>query len=73
MKRFVVAYMSLFDNNLKMEIVEGNDPIKILQDHLFREWDIKDEDKIDIEMPNTLEDLQNYCFNGEYVINIIEV
>lgn len=68
MNRYVVGFLSLFDNELDLEIVEANDEIgaAIVYASNRTDWEID-------KSITTLEDLKDFFFNGDCAINVLRI
>lgn len=66
MKQFVVAYLSFFDNELKMQQVFAADAVSALRSSFYLEG---------YEFPDnaTVEDIQRTMFECDVVIGVMEV
>lgn len=65
MKKFVIAYVNLYDNELLQEIVEAEDAFHAALSYLQYQ-------KQDTEA-TTLEELQEELWNSEEQINVLEL
>jgi hypothetical protein len=65
--KYVVAYMSFFDNNLKQIIVRANTDVDAAIHVLMLEgWEFVNDGA-------TMQQLQEECFNSDAVINVLEI
>ena len=69
MKKFVIAYMTFFDNELKQEIVEAEDALQAALSYL---GNVGDSDDLYTDC-TTLAALQEELFNGDALINVLEI
>lgn len=69
MKKYVFSHISLFDNVLTSKVIESTLPMLTIamQELVCKGWELEDEGI------KTLEDLKNFAFNCECMIEIIEV
>lgn len=67
MKKFVVAYISFFDNNLKQQIVTGTDELSVMQYVMMQNG-------VDLtDTPKEIEALKQFAFDCDSMISAIEV
>lgn len=68
MNKYVVGYLSLFVNEVYLEIVEAETKLAAALTYLrdSTTWDVD-------EKMESLEDLKNFCFNGDCAINVIQI
>lgn len=78
MKNFVVGYLSFFDNELILEKIEAESDYEAIKKAMLNI--VSEEyrqDEIDFqnseEYPKKMSDLRDYFFNGDSVINVIEL
>ena len=66
MKKFVVGFLSFFDNDLQLEIIHAEDEVKALKQSKFIG---------DYEFPEnaTMDDIQDIMLNCDSVVSVIEV
>lgn len=68
MRKFIVAYMSFFDNNLTQEVIYAHTELEAASKKLSSEgYDYHTEDY------KTLDDLAKELFNSDAVISVYEV
>jgi hypothetical protein len=69
MNKYVVAYMSFFDNNLKQHVVSADNQVEAaLQVLTASGWDCS-------IIPNcsTIEELKGVCIDSDAVISVMEI
>lgn len=66
MKRFALAFASLFDNEIKIHILEGETALSVATAFLSREG-------YELRTEATLEDLKETAFNGDTLLEVIEI
>ena len=72
MKKFVVAFISFFDNIVIMELVEAETPRDaILNMKTISEAGWYDEGTD--EFPQEMEDIKDFFFNGDAAVNVFEI
>jgi hypothetical protein len=69
MNKYVVAYMSFFDNNLKQHVVSADSPVEAaLQVLTTSGWDCSI-----IPDCSTIEELKDVCIDSDAVISVMEI
>lgn len=77
MKKYVVGYMSFFENDLQLHNVKADSELEAVKKVLVRLCS-DDSKKAEIEFqksddfPKTLNDLKQYYWNADALINVIE-
>ena len=66
MKKFVVAYLSFFDNELKQVIIEGASKVAVMREYLQL-------DQFDLVEFDTEEKIYSYACNTDSCIDAIEI
>ncbi|WNN12483.1 hypothetical protein MA9V2_234 [Chryseobacterium phage MA9V-2] len=77
-KQYTVAYMSFFDNDLRLAVVEATSELEAAKKFLY---DITDDkykqgeldEQASENYPKDMEALKEYHFNADAVINVIEI
>ena len=72
MNRYVVCYLNFFDNELKSEIIEAESPKQAIANHsCITNYD----DTLEwlMELPDDLESIKEEFFNGDLLIDVVEV
>lgn len=64
MNKYVVGYLSQFDNYLLLEIVEAESELDACISYL--QWE-------DDEMPKSMDELHDMCANSDSSINVIQI
>lgn len=72
MKKYVVAYINFFDNELKMSIIEAENEVDACKQYLKIKEFNENNDWIN-NLPNNLENLRDEIFNTDSQINAIEI
>ena len=67
MNKYIVAYLSLFDNKLKQVLVEAKDEVSAVYKYLAEQEDILFED---YELHNNMEDVSEQLFNMDSNISV---
>lgn len=73
MKKFAVGYISFFDNDLVVDIVEAEDIKSAILSHKKLKTDDKDFAEWINNMPDSLEDIQTEFFNSDQGIDVKEI
>lgn len=71
MDKFVVAFVSLFDNEILMQVIEAKSGIEAALEYCKQNY--FSDGSFGQEEFSTLEELKSYMFNGDCLINVIEV
>ena len=66
MNKYVVAYISFFDNVIKQEIIIGASKVAVMRDYLQL-------DQLEIDEVDTEEKIYEYANNGDSAISAIEI
>jgi len=69
MKRYAVAYMNFFDNDLTMEIVTADTP----QEAIWKHSKLLDPCWRQLDIGDHVEDIKEYLFDGEIAADVIEI
>ena len=69
MNKFVVSYISFFDNNLYSKIIAADNEMESLK-FFFKEEGYGEDF---LEGCNSIEEVKNECFNTDCMINTIKV
>ncbi len=72
MKRYVVSYISFFDNDLKSGIIEAENEQEACIKYMVNE-DASIQDWISSWKDKSLEVIKYECFNADSMINVIEI
>lgn len=82
MKTYVVTFVDLFDGNMKSDIIYSDKTeLEVLQEYLLAQWNnaknLTEEEKRDTERDvkkwKSVDDCKEYCFDCDFLCNIIEV
>lgn len=82
MKIYVVTFVDLFDCNIKSNIIcSDKTELKVLQKYLLTQWNnaknLTEEEKRDtekdVEKWESVDDCKKYCFDRDFLCNIIEI
>jgi hypothetical protein len=73
MKKYVVAYINFFDNELKMSIQEAKNEVHACKNYLKIKQNENPSDSWVNDLPDNLEELKEKMFNLDSMINAIEI
>lgn len=73
MKKYAVAYINFFDNDLKMSIQEAENEVDACKKHLLNNNVSDEKNSWVYNLPDNLEELQYEMFNMDSQINAIEI
>ena len=77
MKKFAVAYASLFENNLVIEVVDAENEKQAILNHSKVKSDdpVVQQETVDWinGMSDDMEDIKEEFFNGEILVDVLEL
>lgn len=66
MNKYVVAYISFFDNVIKQEVITGASKVAVMREYLQL-------DRLELDEVDTEEKIYEYAHNGDSSIAAIEI
>ncbi|WIC41441.1 hypothetical protein MA9V1_177 [Chryseobacterium phage MA9V-1] len=79
MKKYVVATMNFFDNKIIQKVVEAESDIEAAKKFRASQYNNDEDNANELEFqqspdyPKTVEELDQYLFNGDELISVIEI
>ena len=72
MKTFVIAIVDMFENNMELEEIESDSKEKAMVECIKKYWGAENFPS-DFPIDGDVEDMKDYAFNCDMIIDIIEV